>query len=121
LLFNELTISCLPQLADIRDSFDQESQTEPMNILESGNADGPLILDASESPPDLESILSDVPPKDIASKIVSRYFNGVEFPNGKSFAAGITDYGTDTHCSDCTYADVRPRGTYFYMSIIVSS
>lgn len=46
--------------------------------------DGPLILDASETPPDLDSILSDIPPKDITSKLVSRYFNGVEFPTGNS-------------------------------------
>jgi hypothetical protein len=106
LLFNELTISLIPQLADIRDHFDQETQTEPANILDSGNANGPLILDASDTPPDLESILSDVPPKDITSKLVSRYFNGVEFPNGKSFAAGVTNYGADIDCSDCTYANV---------------
>lgn len=83
-------------MADIRDHFDQETQTEPASILEPVNADGPLILDASETPPDLGSILSDVPPKDIASKLVSRYFNGVEFPNGTSLAAGVTDNGTDT-------------------------
>lgn len=74
--------------------------------MDSGNVDGPLILDASETPPDLESILSDVPPKDIASKLVSRYFNGVEFPTGASIAAGVIDYGTDAECSDYTYADV---------------
>jgi len=72
----------LPQLADIRDHFDQATQTEPANILESRDVDGPLILDASETPPDLDSILSDIPPKDITSKLVSRYFNGVEFPTG---------------------------------------
>jgi len=93
-------------LADIRDHFDQETQAEPANILDSGNADGPLILDASETPPDLESILSDVPPKDIASKLVSRYFNGVEFPTGESLAAGVVYHGTDTDCSDHTHANV---------------
>lgn len=96
----------LPQLADIRDHFDQETQAEPANILDSGNADGPLILDASETPPDLESILSDVPPKDIASKLVSRYFNGVEFPTGASLTAGGLKYRTDADCSDYTYAYV---------------
>ena len=99
-------LSWLSQLADLRDHFDQETQTEPARILEPVNADGPLILNASEIPPDLGSILSDVPPKDIASKLVSRYFHGVEFPNGKSFAAAVTEHSTDTHCSDRTYADV---------------
>jgi len=79
------------QLADIRDHIDQEIQTEPASILEPVDADGPLILDPSETPPDLESILSDVPPKDIASKLVSRYFNGVEFPNGTPL---IADHGS---------------------------
>ena len=83
------------QLAEIRDHFDQETQTEAANILDSNNVDGPLILDASETSPDLDSILSDIPPKDIASKLVSRYFNGVEFPTGRSFVIFVMRYSSD--------------------------
>jgi hypothetical protein len=72
----------LPQVADIREHFDHANHLEPENILETRVADGPLILDGLETPPDLETILSDIPPQDITSKLVSRYFNGVEFPTG---------------------------------------
>ena len=85
----------LLQLAEIRDHFDQETQTEATNILDSNNVDGPMILDASETTPDLDSILSDIPPKDIASKLVSRYFNGVEFPTGTSFVNFVVGYSAD--------------------------
>ena len=94
----------LLQLAEIRDHFDQETQTEAANILDSNNIDGPLILDASETPPDLDSILSDIPPKDIASKLVSRYFNGVEFPTGTSFVTSVMGYDADEVYSDYSYA-----------------
>jgi hypothetical protein len=70
------------QVADIREHFDQANHLEPGNILETTFADGPLILDGLETPPDLDAILSDIPPQDIMNKLVSRYFNGVEFPTG---------------------------------------
>lgn len=102
---------CLLQLAEIRDHIDQETQTDAANMLNSNNVDGPLILDASETPPDLDSILSDIPPKDIASKLVSRYFNGVEFPTGTSFVIFVIGYGAEGVYSYHSYAYIRPGGT----------
>jgi hypothetical protein len=118
--FHPLIRSWLLQLADIRDHFDQATQIEPADILESRNADGPMLLNTSETPPDLESILSDVPPKDIATKLVSRYFNGVEFPTGTCLATVIMRVDTNEDCSDHPYADVRPGGMYVVVSIIAS-
>ena len=101
-------------MADIRDHFDRANQTEPADILESRNADGPLILDGFETPPDLESILSDVPPQDIANKLVSRYFNGVEFPTGRSHKFyAVMDCKSDEVYSYHTY--IRRLSTRRYL------
>jgi hypothetical protein len=89
--------------------------------LESRDVDGPLILDASETPPDLDSILSDIPPKDITSKLVSRYFNGVEFPTGKFLAVFALDCITDGDYSDHTHAHIRSGGVYINIRIFASS
>jgi hypothetical protein len=97
---HQLKCYLLPQVADIREHFDQANHLEPENILETRVTDGPLILDGLETPPDLEAILSDVPPQDIANKLVSRYFNGIEFPTGTSSDTSVVDFETDMVTSD---------------------
>ena len=40
-----------------------------------------MLLEGLGSRPDIESILSDVPVRNVATKLVFRYFNGAEFPS----------------------------------------
>lgn len=101
-----LSASLLSQVAEIRDYCDQAHHAESENIVETRVVEGPMLLDGFETPPDLESILSDVPPQDIANKLVSRYFNGVEFPTSISSSILVLMSFTDLINSNHSYANV---------------
>jgi hypothetical protein len=100
----------LPQVTDIREYLDQANPLEPENILVTRTADGPLLLDGSETPTDLEAILSDIPPQDITNKLVSRYFNGVEFPSGTSSDTLVMIREANEVTSDNPHTHIRSRG-----------
>jgi hypothetical protein len=97
-------------VTDIREYLDQANPLEPENILVTRTADGPLLLDGSETPTDMEAILSDIPPQDITNKLVSRYFTGVEFPSGTSSDTLVMIREADEVTSDNPHAHIRSRG-----------
>lgn len=74
-------------MADIREDFDRANHEDPVNILGSQHASGPLLLEGIDAPQDIRNILSDMPSQGVVSKLIFRYFNGAEFAAGTSCVA----------------------------------
>lgn len=72
------------QVADIRDHFDQGdspvSDDSPTNTdgLSQGSSHEPMLLEGLRAKFSLPVVLADVPPKHIADRLVSRYFNSTQ-------------------------------------------
>jgi hypothetical protein len=65
-------------VADIRDEFDRTSLTDHGDALDPRNSGGPMLLDGVGTVSDMQDILTDVPPRDVADRLISRYFNSTQ-------------------------------------------
>ncbi|UKZ92104.1 uncharacterized protein TrAFT101_007072 [Trichoderma asperellum] len=69
-IYNEIT--------DISRQLDQDSSTDDFEESEAGYGNGPMLLGGLWPTASLEDILSDIPPRDLADRLVSRYFNSLD-------------------------------------------
>jgi hypothetical protein len=62
----------------IREHLDETNESTDLGIADQAQSQVPMLLGPGRLTPSLEEVLADVPPKHIADRIVSRYFNATE-------------------------------------------
>lgn len=75
----------LSQIVDIRERFDEikEMDNSPSEDPDSLAINGPMLLDGGQATYDIQAVLCDMPAKDVADKLIFRYFNSAENSIGR--------------------------------------
>lgn len=72
-----MRLTCV-QLADIRDQFDEIKEYDLSQDHNGHDINGPMLLDGGQATYDLPTVLDDMPPREVADKLIFRYFNSAE-------------------------------------------
>ncbi|KAH7150336.1 fungal-specific transcription factor domain-containing protein [Dactylonectria estremocensis] len=88
------------EVAELREGFDRGILVDNSELVEHlPYGAGPMLLEGLQGTPDIENILSDVPPMSVASRLVSRYFSSNEISSvilhGPTFEQEYTRFWLD--------------------------
>jgi hypothetical protein len=72
------------QIADLRECFDEANQDDlPDHSFSVYSGNSPMLLEGLTPPSDMDTILRDLPQKNICDRLVFKYFNSVEAITGQ--------------------------------------
>ncbi|EEU45211.1 uncharacterized protein NECHADRAFT_40978 [Fusarium vanettenii 77-13-4] len=66
------------EVEKIREHLDRGDAAAQVDDQDPSQSDGPMLLEGVGQISDIETIMADIPPKDVVDRLVSRYFNSTE-------------------------------------------
>ncbi|KAF4993403.1 hypothetical protein FGRMN_6490 [Fusarium graminum] len=111
------------EVEHIREHLDETNKSADLGIADQAQSQVPILLGPGRPTPSLEEILADVPPKNIADRIVSRYFTATEpsiiITHSGEFENEYRRFWDDPHSASVQWIGmlfgILATGTYLYI------
>ncbi|KAH8901265.1 hypothetical protein GQ53DRAFT_631746 [Thozetella sp. PMI_491] len=99
------------EIADIREDFDRATLAEPGDVPVQSHSTAPMLLGGLGTTPEMQNVLADIPPKEVADRLISRYFN--------SHGISYQEFWQDPDAVSTTWVGllfgILANGTFLYM------
>ncbi|KIW19456.1 hypothetical protein PV08_00028 [Exophiala spinifera] len=106
------------EIVKVRESIEHDPSTVHLGPSKPGRGDGPLLLQDTGLPCEVEDILSDIPPRDICDRLVSRCFASAEHWIGNCVPTYYTRFWLDPSETPLTWIGmlfgILSAGTFLY-------